>query len=282
MSRLAVTLSILVLAAFVVGCDDDDDLLVADYIPAAPQGVYSVTGDEAVYIYWSGPYESDIDGYIIWRSFEPLDNYTEIADVDAVNNPNLDLIYYEYVDNSVNNGVTYYYAVSSYDRAGNVSELSAEEVFDTPRPEGMIEIFDTAVAANSSAFAFSAQSRVSYGSVIADFFVDRVGGVFYINASDVDTDLQDVGYTDTLAEIGWAPLDGWSENGWQEIIIGHTYVFWTRDLHYAKVRVEEIRTNSVLFSWAYQTDAENPELKIHPSFALKPVHGPEYLIKVLE
>ena len=42
-----------------------------------------------------------------------------------------------YVDDDVRNGSTYFYAVSAYDYDGNESELSPEQVYDTPRPSGI-------------------------------------------------------------------------------------------------------------------------------------------------
>ena len=62
-------------------------------------------------------------------------------------------------------------------------------------------------------------------------------------------------------EVGWAPSDGWSDNGWLEIIQGHTYIVWTRDNHFAKMRVMSINSNSISFEWAFQTDEGKPELK---------------------
>lgn len=279
MIRKFLTILIAVSATLFVGCDDDPDLILIDTVPATPQGVYSVTGDDAVYIYWNGPYENDIDGYIVWRSFEPLTNYEEIAYVDAVSNPDLDLLIYEYIDRNVVNGATYYYAVSSVDNAGQVSELSAENVFDTPRPDGVVILADSGSIINQSGYNFAAQAVVSATSEVADVFVDMFDGTFYLNARDVNTDIQDMGYTESFDDIGWAPTEGWSEVGWMEIILDHTYVIWTRDNHFAKLRVTAINSITVDFQWAYQTDDGNPELKPVVTTVTKPVHGPEYLIK---
>lgn len=273
------TILIAVSVLFFVGCDDDNDVILIDMTPAAPQGVFSVTGDNAVYIYFNGPYESDIDGYIIWRSLEPLTNYGEIGTVDAVSNSNLDLIIYEYIDVAVNNGVTYYYAVSSVDNSGQISELSAEDVFDTPRPEGETILSDAAVNSNVSGYNFAAEARVSATSEVADVFVDRASDIFFINAGDILTDIQDMGFTSSLDDVGWAPEEGWSDIGWFEIIVGHTYVIWTNDNHFAKIRVLSINSISVNFEWAYQTDEGNPELKPVVPTATKPVHGDDYLRK---
>jgi len=269
-----------VLGALVfVGCDDDN--CIFDPVPATPQGVFSITGDGTVYLYWYGPYEADIVEFIIWRSDEPVHNYREIGRRAAEANPNLDLIIYEYVDEGadVRNGKTYYYAVSTVDAAGQVSDLSAEEVFDTPRPEGEVVLYDSVSAPSLSGWRFSSYSRV--GPSLADVIVDTVGGIFYLNASNENTDLQDMGYTETFDDIGWAPQNGWSENGWAEIIPGHTYVIWTDDLRFAKMRVESIHYDDgfVLFRWAYQTAPDNPELAPRSDGPEKPVHGPEYLRK---
>ena len=274
--------SILVLMALllvfgIVGCEDDDEIY--DPVPATPQGVFSITGDDAVYVFWNGPYESDLAGYIIWRSFEPYDNYVEVGRVSADANPDLDLLIYEFIDYNVTNGITYFYAVSAYDYAGQVSALSAEDVFDTPRPEGEVALFDVFVDSTVSGFDLSNATVVQYNSVAADVYVDRVDGIFYLNVVDVLTDLQDMGFTDNFNDIGWAPDDGWSENGWAELILGHTYVIWTRDLHFAKMRVMALNSNSVMFQWAYQTDQDNQELKPALTAPKKPVHGPDYLDK---
>ncbi|UCD63367.1 MAG: hypothetical protein JSW34_11545 [Candidatus Zixiibacteriota bacterium] len=280
--KTKILVMILMLAAFLLaGCDNDDDVLVVDFSPAAPQGIYSVTGDNAVYLYWNGPYENDIVRYILWRSFDPITNYTELGVVDAVPNPDLDLLIYEYIDGTAQNGITYYYAVSSVDASGQVSDLSAENVFDTPRPEGIVGLYDFAVEPDSSGFNFALHRRVSFDSEIADVYVDWVNGTFYVNAANSGTDLQDVGFTESFDEIGWAPQGGWSENGWLEVILGHTYVIWTSDLHYAKMWVVDINQTSVNFVWAYQTDEDNPELKPVATAVEKPVHGPDYLVKDL-
>ncbi|TET96285.1 MAG: hypothetical protein E3J26_01430 [Candidatus Zixiibacteriota bacterium] len=257
------------------GCEDDN--CIFNPVPAAPQGVFSITGDGAVYLYWYGPYEADIVEFIIWRSDEPVHNYREIGRRPAEHNPELDLWQYEYIDETAQNSVTYYYAVSSVDQAGQVSELSAEEVKDTPRPEGQVFLFDAAIESSLSGYHFADSSTVD--SSESDVYVDRFNGVFYLNARNDYTDLQDMGYTESFDDIGWAPQDGWSELGWLEIIQGHTYVIWTDDLHFAKMRVETINPNSVTFRWAYQTAPDNPELAPRSDGLEKPVHGPEYLRK---
>jgi hypothetical protein len=140
-------------------------------------------------------------------------------------------------------------------------------------------LFDVLIDPGLSGYDFDASSNVDTSQ--ADVYVDSVGGIFYLNAGNILTDLQDMGFTSSFDDVGYAPQDGWSELGWVELIQGHTYVIWTDDLHFAKMRADTISYSSgwVKFQWAYQTDPENPELIARPDGHDKPIHGPEYLEK---
>ncbi len=266
---------ILLLGAFLVvaGCEDDDEIV--DPVPQPPQGVTSVTGDSEIYLWWYGPYDRDIAEFIIYRNDDgPNDPYVEISRRSADDNPNLDLIIYSDTDRTAQNNVTYWYAVASVDHAGQISELSAENVFDTPRDEGVVSMFDWVVNENASGFNFMAMSTVTAFSAACDVYIDRdQNGLFYINAAYLEEDppdiffvpkgfIQDLGYTDQFDEIGWAPQVGWSELNFFEIIEGHTYVILTDEDRYAKMRVTDINsaTGRVDFQWAFQRDTGNPEL----------------------
>lgn len=280
MKKALLILGTLATAALLVGCDDNNNPVYSNKVPAAPQGVYSVTGDNSVEIVWNGVYERDIDQYIIYRSLNATTGYNEIGSVVAYDNPDLDLIIYDFFDNSANNGQTYYYAVTAVDNDGQESPLSAETVFDTPRPDGSVNLYSLYADPSIAGFALSANpTRVAWNSVSADVYVDDVDGVFYLNAADSLTDIQDVGYTGTFDEIGYAPENGWSQLGYVELILGHTYVIWTNDYHFAKMRVVSINsgTGMVSFDWAYQTDADNPELAPAIVGNDKPNHGSNYL-----
>ena len=267
------TILLLLMAAMMVamiGCSNEEDKIinVNDPAPQPPQGVYTITGDDSVFIYWSGPYESDIVEFIIWRSAEEVDNYTEIGRRTADANPNLHLILYHpgFVDVQVDNGETYFYAISSVDKRGQVSDLSAETVDDTPRPDGMMTLYDVAIEQSRSAFDFSEHRVIDAGESAADVYVDRVDSVFYVNAANDYVDLQSMGYQNNFDSIGWAPQQGFSGLGWEEVVIGHTYVVRISDatdrVNYAKIRAIS-RSNgegTVDFQWAYQTDDDNPEL----------------------
>ncbi len=266
MKKIMVIAGLVMVSAFMAGCDDDDDILAVDSTPATPQGVFSVTGDEEVWVLFNGIYERDVDYYNVYRSLDPVNNYVRIGSVDAESNPDLDLILYQYHDTGVNNGETYYYAVTAVDFAGQESPLSAENVFDTPRPEGSLTLVanDIFPGGAGSGFSFSLGMAVPDTSSFADIFIDRFEGVMYVNAGRPITDLQDMGYTSSFDDIGWAPEEGWSELGYAELIVGHTYVVWTAEENFAKFRVVAVSPSreSVEIRWAYQTVVGNPELSI--------------------
>jgi hypothetical protein len=177
-------------------------------------------------------------------------------------------IFTGYVDTDVTNGVTYYYAVTAVDDNNNESDLSYETIFDTPRPEDFNQLLYTANFDPSiSGFKLDQGLVVPWDAVsgdtpLADFFIDYDAGLetFFINVPDVMTDLQDMGYTEDFDEITYAPSDGWSFVGWSEVIEGHTYVIWTRDDHFAKIRITsaDYVDFHIVFDWAYQTASFDP------------------------
>jgi hypothetical protein len=246
--------------AVFIGCENCDDcrvVVVDDTPPDAPQGVYSITGDEAVYIYWYESPEPDISHYWVWRSEEALEGPYERKWKTYDN---------YYVDREVENGSTYYYAVTAIDFDGNESEeLSWDDVQDTPRPEGSgVVLWDVREEPHVSAFGFKKAQVVDWEASSADIFFeyDTELGAFFVWVANYDTYIQDFGYTGSLDELDWAPEVGWSEVGWLEAVLGHSYYVYTVDRHYAKFRVDylDYRDGSVEISWAYQTVQDWPEL----------------------
>jgi hypothetical protein len=102
--------------------------------------------------------------------------------------------------------------------------------------------------------------------ISSDFFFENFEGTYYLNVWD-DTDIQDMGFTENFNEISYAPLDGWvpiqpDENvKYTEAVVGHTYVIWTWDNHYAKIRVKSISNERIVFDWAYQLLEGEQQLK---------------------
>ena len=259
MKKLLVTILLLPLMVFLTGCEDDENP-VLDPPPAAPQGVYSLTGDGEVIIAWNGPYEVDLDYYVILRSFDPVNNYVKIDSVDAVSNPDLDLIEYDYTDTDVKNGTTYFYAVMSVDRAGQESDLSAEEVRDTPRPEGIVTLANSDVNPDSAGFIFALEDIVD--TAVADISVMTFSGEPHLQVGSNSFWIQDMGWTSDFFTIGYAPVTGWSKFNELELIAEHTYVIYMQPTgNFAKVRARSVFATGATLEWGFQTDPGNPELK---------------------
>lgn len=223
-----------------------------DYTPPAiPKNVVVHNGDNIVYISWSPNRESDLSGYNIYAS-DSYDGRYELIGSSSQNS---------FIDYDAVNGVLYYYAVTAYDFNGNESELSLEDVFATPRPEGFNQsIFDYRQFPNNSGYSFSLYSVVAYDSIDVDFFFENFQGVFYLDVWD-DTDIQDMGLTNDIYDIEFAPTTGWSETKDAFAIAGHTYVFWTWNNHFAKVRISSITSERIVFDWAYQLVEGDNQLK---------------------
>ncbi len=268
---LAFTVTIL---PFLVGCSDDPDstvivrivdtvtvvdTLTVDEPPSPPDGVFSVTGDGQVTICWNPNPEPDIAGYDIYWNSAPTGAFQFIGSVGANQTC--------FVDTDVINGTTYFYAVAAFDVAGLESELSFEDVFDTPRPEGTNLIL-SAVGQNpsQSGYDFSSLSGIpqAWNDPTTDIFFDSPNpGEFVLVADQTGgVEIQDFGLVD-LVDVDWAPLSGFSAVGQSEAIPGHSYIIRIAQggtFNMAKVNVVNVSANSVTLDWAYQIDPGNPEL----------------------
>jgi hypothetical protein len=264
-SRLAlnVLIAALLLPALLVFtgcCDDCDDTVVVldNGPPSAPDGVFSVTGDQEVIIYWNPNPEPDIAGYDIYWNDDGTDRYFYLATVPPSQT--------YYIDEGLTNGVTLFYAVLAFDKDGLESELSSETVFDTPRPEGFnLVLYDyLGQTSNLSGYDFSSLSGTAqaWDELDTDVYFDPSNGVNLLRARD-GVDIQDYGYID-LVDVSWAPPGGWSPNLHAELIIGHSYIIRISDKqgghNYAKIYVQNVSSSSATLDWAYQTAVDNPEL----------------------
>lgn len=255
--------SLLLLGA--AGCDDDQ-VPVDREPPAVPRGITSITGDMQVTLLWYPNAEWDLSGYRIYRSLSGAGYYSRIDWISAPPSGH----YIEYVDRNVENGVTYYYAVSAVDDAGNESGLSPENVFDTPRPAGRTNLRSYETSPRSCAYDFSSRRVTDYDDPGADiaYVNNPVDGAWMLGLNEPGTDLytalQDAGFAanrDQYDSVTWAPAHGWSPSAAVELIEGHVYIVWTRNDHYAKLWVRSVYSDQVEFDWAYQTDPGNQELK---------------------
>ena len=247
------------------GCEDEVYILRPDYTPpSVPKGLYSVTAHEAVYLYWYDNDEEDFKEYRVYRREDGEDYYYRIATTKIA----------EYVDWNVENGTTYFYAVTARDRHGNESDFS-DVVYDTPRPEGFDwRMYDRFYKPSLSGFDFSKPEVLHWRDYYTDIYLEYDHGLetFFLCVADSLTDIQDFGYTEDLDDVNWSPSEGWSRVGWVEVIQGHSYIVWTADDHYAKLRVNEIVSDiKIYFDWAHQVDQGNQEL------APRPPHGENYL-----
>jgi len=247
---------LLAAGALVTGCDD---VVVVDrhcYDALPPVGLYSITGDEEVTVYWIPVAEDDVSEFLVYRATSEGGVYREIGHTTR-----------EYfVDRDVVNGRTYFYAVSAVNHCGYETELSREIAYDTPRPEGFGDrIYDAAGSEwRRSAWEFDAYRTVPWDYPDADIYFIWSDRTPLLVATDLNTDIQDAGYAG-FDDVTWAPTEGWSPTGTAEAIPGHVYIVWTRDNHFAKVRVRSVNGDSVVFDWAYQIDTGNPELAPRPA-----------------
>jgi len=233
-----------------IGCDER--LTFIDLTPPAPpQGLYTTTGDNVVGVSWVSNTEHDLAGYNVYVSEDPAGRFELIATTRQN----------YFADIGVRNGTTYYYAVSAFDHTGNESRLSDEIAYETPRPEGYnVVLRNFRVSPDHSGYDFSTYSVGPYNDNYTDIFYEYYNGEYYMDVWE-DTDIQDMGYTNSLYTIGEAPDAGWSPTKDVRLIVGHTYVVWTWDNHYAKFRVVSLSPSQIMMDWAYQTQTGNPRLK---------------------
>lgn len=233
-------------------------------LPPVPSGVYTVTGDGCVEVCWSEVRFEDLAGYKIYRSQGEEGKYWRIG--RSKDN--------YYLDEDVENGVTYYYAVTSYDWDGYESDLSYETVHDTPRPAGRdLVIYDEDDHAGVDFSGYYHHMIQPWDDPFVDMYLLWLNGRYCLASTDVEyqgaiygTDIQYAGYVNSLDEIDWAPDGGWSLDIADTVVLyeDHAYVAWTWENHFAKFQVVHIDYDYVIIDWAFQADEGNPELKPLP------------------
>jgi hypothetical protein len=222
--------------------------------PASPRGLHSVTGDTQVYLIWLENTEADVIGYRVYVG--------DCADADCPYERIGATTETRFTVAGLTNGATQFFAVSAVDAAGNESRLSREDVFDTPRPEGFSRSLDNySETPATSGYDFSAFAVRAFDDQSTDIYFGSTNGVHMMFTPFQDTDIQDAGYAASLDAIDYAPTAGWSPTGSVELILGHCYLVWTHDNHYAKFRVTNLDAHHVQFDWAYQVDPGNRELR---------------------
>ncbi len=266
--RLVPILPLVALAVLLAGCKDDHVSPRDVTPPAAPRGLYSVTGDQQVTLHWLANTESDVQGYRIYEASCASGSSCPYNRVGTTTGTT-------YVVNGLANGATRYFAVAAVDYSGNESDLSYNDVYDTPRPSGSGATLANFVNGTAGAgWDFSAAMTRASNDPATDIFYGDNGSISQLFTPDVMTDIQDMGWASNLDVIDYAPPAGWSPTGSVEAIAGHCYVVWTRDNHFAKFRISSVSPSSVVFDWAYQTDPGNGELRAKPVHEDGPVSRP--------
>jgi len=87
--------------------------------PGVPTGLNGSAGDGKAFLFWEASRAGDLEGYNLYRSRCPGGPYRNRVNPEPIEIP-------EYLDNGVDNGVAYTYAVTAVDRSGNESSLSAK------------------------------------------------------------------------------------------------------------------------------------------------------------
>jgi hypothetical protein len=240
----------LALAVSLTGCHTH--IVEPDYYPPAPPvGLYTETGDGFIELFWAANREPDVAGYNVYVSSVYEGPYGLIGSSPEG----------YFVDRGARNGNTYYYAVTAYDFSGNESELGRDIAYDIPRPEGYgVIVQDSWARPDLAGYDFSAYSVLPYDASGSDIYYEYTGGEYYMVVR-TDSDIMDMGPTGSLLDVRTVPAAGWSATHDVRLRVGHTYVVWTWDDHYAKFRVTSLSTGRVVFDWAYQLQVGTPLLK---------------------
>ena len=253
MKNLIKLFAAITILVYLTGCDVNEPEYVIDTTPPVPPtGIKVYVGDNRIDLTWFDNREADLAGYNIYFSYSYNGTYENIG-----SSP-----YNYFIDEEAVNGNKYYYAVTAYDYNGNESDLSKDVIYATARPEGFNQaIFDFRRFPNNSGFSFVLESVVAYNDTqYVDFFFENYQGTFYLVVYN-DTDIQDMGPTNDIYDIPFAPTSGWSTTKDAIAKVGHTYVIWTWNNHYAKIRVSNITNDRVVFDWAYQLVEGEKQLK---------------------
>jgi hypothetical protein len=247
-------IALLIGALALAGCHHN--FFGPDFVPpSAPRGLSTSTGDNFIELFWDTNPEPDVAGYNVYVSSTYDGPYDLIGSSEDA----------YYVDRGAKNGNKYYYAVTAYDYDGNESALSRDVVYDIPRPEGYdVLLGESYRSPNTAGYDFSQYRVVAYDDQYADIYFEYYNGEYYMVVR-TDSDIQDMGLTGSILDVTSAPAGGWSTTHDAVLRVGHTYVVWTWDDHYAKFRVSALSSSRVVFDWAYQVRPSTTLLKKAPA-----------------
>lgn len=283
--RSLVTLALLSVALLLcLGCQDETTTTpVAPEELNPPLGLYSITGDEQVTLFWyTSNFESDLDGYIVYQydgdyagtnsqqsvpaGFVAVDTVAVISSSSGVRQTTI---------LGLTNGTDYSFLVVAGMEEWSKVSATSNIVTDTPREETSTDVTISAwqIDQNNSACDLStfavvagAGSAQNYtggtGDIMCERFNPASGMRAWIDGIN-GGGVQDLGYMSDWDLADVAPSDGYSDPGYSlTAIMGHVYAIHTGDDHYAKIQITEIDGNheSITFKAAYQSDQGNPQL----------------------
>jgi hypothetical protein len=100
-------------------------------------------------------------------------------------------------------------------------------------------------------YDFSDGTVLPYNDEYADMYLDNINDELCMRVREGDTDIQDMGRTNSLSEVTIAPVSGWSAKHDVRLQTGHTYVVWTWDDGCVKFRVSRLSPHQAEFDWIY-------------------------------
>jgi hypothetical protein len=233
-------------------CDDCDDR--DGRAPYAPSGLYSVTGDGKIDLYWNESPEHDVDYYRVYVSPDQDGPFESVGETNDTH----------FTDYGAVNSRTDWYAVTAVDFCGRESRLSADDVFDTPRPDGTdLELFNRFGSyPERSGWDLVHRERQPAGAAGTDVWVEgSLGRLEMVAAPGVA--IQDAGYGPPEM-VDWAPVNGWAPSGRVELVAGHNVVVRTGDGYFGRFHVTDVTSGRVTVDWAVQLDRGNRELSTTP------------------
>jgi len=133
--------------------------------PANPTGLVATAGDGTVGLDWNDNGEPDLAGYRVYRSTTSGGGYAAVSGLVGAS---------AFTDNSVVNGVTYYYVVTAEDTSGNESGNSNQASGTPSAPGGQPQVL---FADGFESGNFSAGGWSTSGSPLVTTAADQ-GGIY--------------------------------------------------------------------------------------------------------
>ena len=271
--RAWIPLSLLLVA----GCSDDNTGPTGGE-PQIPTDLVSTSLDGAVALLWDDTaFDADPNGFQNYRVFST----TYDLDSDRCGSSwRLEgtTVAPEFIVGALVNGEPRCFTVSAVN-IDQVESARSLERPDTPRPDSRnVVVFARQAQDAGSGFIFWGDDGdetveddelgiVTNGSdPDVDFSVERDGsGRLFLTPVFASTTVANYGDVADLTSIDIAPLSGFARTG-LEAVPGRGYVFQMPGgdglFRYGAVRTTHVGQNFLILDWAYQTDPENPELRI--------------------